>query len=93
MHTHASEGYRTGKEPEIPGLFSIPAILAGFLGVRLLDRAHADADEVCTQLLVKGLLFLLFMFVNSLLFHYLMYPSGLTTFVQIISAFSCYDFK
>ena len=32
---------------EVPGLFSVPAILAGLFGVGLPQIAHADADKVC----------------------------------------------
>ncbi|KAK2992202.1 hypothetical protein RJ640_005689 [Escallonia rubra] len=45
IYTYASEGRRPRSLPEIPGLFSVPAILAGLLGVGLLDIAHADSEE------------------------------------------------
>ncbi|KAK3017717.1 hypothetical protein RJ639_003073 [Escallonia herrerae] len=45
IYTYASEGHQPRSLPEIPGLFSVPAILAGLLGVGLLDIAHADSEE------------------------------------------------
>ncbi|KAK3036973.1 hypothetical protein RJ639_030938 [Escallonia herrerae] len=45
IYTYASEGHQPRSLPEIPGLFSVPAILAGLLGIGLLDIAHADSEE------------------------------------------------
>lgn len=41
----ALEGQCLTADSEIPGLFSVPAILAGLFGVGLLQVAHADANE------------------------------------------------
>ena len=40
------QGQRLRSMPEVLGLFSVPAILAGLFGVGLLQIAHADADKV-----------------------------------------------
>ncbi|XP_057513919.1 uncharacterized protein LOC130795729 isoform X1 [Actinidia eriantha] len=39
------QGQRLRSVSEVPGLFSVPAILAGLFGVGLLQIAHADADK------------------------------------------------
>lgn len=47
QNAYALEGQPLTADSGIPGLFSVPAILAGLFGVGLLEVAHADADEVC----------------------------------------------
>uniref|UniRef100_A0A5B7BWY3 AAA+ ATPase domain-containing protein n=1 Tax=Davidia involucrata TaxID=16924 RepID=A0A5B7BWY3_DAVIN len=42
--TYACGSQRPKSVVEIPGLFSVPALLAGLFGVGLLDIAHADGD-------------------------------------------------
>ncbi|KAE9461639.1 hypothetical protein C3L33_06454, partial [Rhododendron williamsianum] len=45
QNAYALEGQPLTADSGIPGLFSVPAILAGLFGVGLLEVAHADADE------------------------------------------------
>ena len=47
IHGYAPEqGQQLRLVSEVPGLFSVPAILAGLFGGGLLQIARADADEV-----------------------------------------------
>ncbi|XP_057497610.1 uncharacterized protein LOC130782351 isoform X2 [Actinidia eriantha] len=46
IHGYAPEqGQQLRSVSEVPGLFSVPAILAGLFGGGLLQIAHADADQ------------------------------------------------
>ncbi|XP_057497373.1 uncharacterized protein LOC130782093 isoform X1 [Actinidia eriantha] len=46
IHGYAPEqGQQLTSVSEVPGLFSVPAILAGLFGGGLLQIAHADADQ------------------------------------------------
>lgn len=70
MHRLHISAHQGPDSKSIPG-FMVPAVLAGLLGVGLLDVASADANEVCLH---KDcyLSLICFLFINYLYFQFML---------------------